>query len=249
MPEWRVEELDLLTKYFSSGMTELNLYYQLQKLNPARTYEAMTRQIRRWRGKGFTRVKEDALEKLRIGFLDIEATNLNADFGYMLCWYIKAEGKDHYDHACVTKKEMQTKGKRDKRVVSELLDAFDNYDILFAHYGSDRRFDLPYIRTRALYWGFDDRLSRLRNEKFISDTWITSRNKLKLSRNSLANLSKFLGVEAEKTPLDPSVWNDAMLGDTQALKYVDIHCKADVDVLEAVQARLKSVEKRQMKGF
>ena len=250
MPEsWRVEELDLLAKYFSSNMTELNLYYHLNNLNPGRTYEAMTRQIRRWRAKGFTRSREDARARLRVGYLDIEATNLNADFGMMLCWYIKAAGTDTYYSSCVTSKEMTPKGVRDKRVVGDLLDAMQNFDVLYAHYGSDRRFDFPYIRTRALKWNYDGHLTLLKNNKFIRDTWLISRNKLKLSRNSLANIAKFLGLTEEKTALDPSVWNDAMLGCGKALEYVDVHCKADVDVLEAVHGRLKCVEKETFVGF
>ena len=72
----------------------MTLYKRLYKHNPRRTYEAMTRRLRHMKSNGWARDKEECLKQLRVGYLDIEATNLNGNYGFMLSWYIKKQGKN-----------------------------------------------------------------------------------------------------------------------------------------------------------
>ena len=155
MPEWTQKEQVVMEKYFCSGITEMTLYKKLFKLNPHRTYEAMTRRLRKMRTDGWERDKDKAFKHLRIGYLDIEATNLNANFGYMISWYIKKEGKNEYDFSVIKKSEINNYD-FDKRLTKELLAAMRNYDVLYTHYGADRRFDIPFIRTRAYAHGVEE---------------------------------------------------------------------------------------------
>lgn len=242
--EWSAAELDIVNSYFNTNATILNIHAKLQRDGYYRTPDAIRNRIHIMRQNGgYERRRETTEKQLRIGYLDIEATNLSADFGVMLCWYIKVAGKNKYYHGLITEKELH-KRIFDKRIVSDLLDAFVHFDVLYGHYASDRRFDLPYIRTRALMHGLGDKLARVQDERFIRDTWLIARTKLKLSSNRLDRLQKVLGVKAEKTPLEPATWIDAMYGDPKALKYVDRHCKADVDVLEQVHRKLEAVERK-----
>ena len=91
---WSQDEQDALDKYFVTSITEMTLFKRLHKINSKRSYEAMMRRLRQMRDNGWVRDKEQVLKKLRVGYLDIEASNLNGNFGYMLSWYIKAEGKN-----------------------------------------------------------------------------------------------------------------------------------------------------------
>ena len=237
---WSAEEIDLLLKYFKTAWAKLTLFQKLQSLNPNRSYEAMTRQIRRMKAKGMEKPKQSAIKKLRVGYLDIETSNLVADFGMILTWYIKAAGKNHYDFAIITKKEIHDYS-FDKRVVSELLDALDNYDVLYVHWGVDRRFDIPFIRTRAFVHNLENKLPK-RMEKFILDTWPIARNKLKLHSNRLDSIAEVLGIPVKKTPLSPKRWNLARAGHPDSLEYIALHNKRDVQILERIHKKLAIVE-------
>lgn len=242
---WTIPEREQLEKYFRTNITKMTLYQRLNKLNSLRSFEAVTRELRRMKRKGWTRTKHDALNKLRVGYLDIEATDLQADFGFMLTWYIKKRGKNEYDFSIITKKEIFD-GDFDRRLVSEFFDALDNYDVLYTHYGGDRRFDVPFIRTRAYAHGLQKRLPG-HLDKFIMDTWPTARNKLRLHRNSLESIAFALGIRGvKKTPLEPHRWQRAAIGDEKALEYIALHNKRDVQLLERVHKKYEEghIEKK-----
>jgi uncharacterized protein YprB with RNaseH-like and TPR domain len=243
MTEWSVKEKELLEQYFKTAMSELTLYKKIFKINPDRTFKSISRKLEDMRLlEGRTRSAEKALSKLKIGYLDIEATNLAADFGFILCWFIKTEGKNEYKSGIITQKEILA-GEFDKRVVTELIAAMKEYDILYAHYGSDFRFDIPFIRTRALKHGLESTLP-LKNTVFIMDTYPTAKAKLKLHSNRLESLAVHLGVtNVKKTPLNSEHWMNGAVGDKDALAYIYLHNKRDVQLLERVHKRLKPVER------
>lgn len=235
---WTIAERELLESYFTKQWQPLTLFQKLHEINSTRTYESMGRELRRMRAAGHIRPRERALSSLRVGYLDIEASHLKANFGFIICWYIKKAGEDRYDHAIVTKKELFNLT-RDRRVLSELFDALDGYDVIYAHYG--RRFDIPFIKSRAIILGMDGRITRP-FEKFMFDTWEIARKNLALSSNRLDTIAQAFQLKDQKTGLMPTIWNDAVLGDAKALQYVDDHCRADVNVLEGVHRKLSAVE-------
>lgn len=245
---WSKDEKDLMEKYFKTKMSEMVLYERMHAINPDRSLEAVFRMIREYKSKGYEKGKTKVQKSLRVGYLDIEATALNASFGFMLSWYIKAAGKNEYDFSVITKKEI-SEYEFDKRVVRELLEAMKKYDIIYAHYGGDRRFDIPFIRTRAIVHGYGDMLPE-NAEKFIMDTWVTARNKLKFHSNRLGSIADVLGIEnVKKTPLSVNQWILASAGEPKALEYIAIHNKRDVQVLERVHEKLKCVERGPLKSM
>lgn len=242
MMYWSKEEDNEMKKYFNSSITEMTLYKKLHKINPKRTYEAMMRRIRLMKEQGYERNKDSALKNLKVGYLDIEATQLNASFGYMLSWYIKTAGKNEYKYSVIKKSEIFNYT-FDKRVTKELLEAIKEYDVLYAHYGSDRRFDFPFIRTRVLKHGLEKDFPEYM-EKFIMDTYPIARNKLKFHSNRLDAIANVLGITSvKKTHLDTNVWQLATVGHTESLEYVADHNKKDVQLLEKVHKRLSKFER------
>src|SRR3990167_5447331 len=225
--QWSEDEILQMEKYFSTGIGEMTLYQRLHKLNPKRTYEAMMRQIRRMKEKGYAKNKNIALEKLRIGYLDIETTGLNANFDYIVSWCIKPEGSNKFDYGIITKKEICDDYTFDKRLVIELCKSFENYDVLYTHFGSDRKFDVPFIRTRAYDWKLEHLLPNYM-EAFIMDTWPIARNKLKLHSNRLDVIADLLDIKTKKTKVLPRIWREAKVGRANALNYVFDHNKKDV---------------------
>lgn len=248
MTRWSEEEFNELYKYFSNTWTLLTLYKRINKINPDRTFEAVTRMVRKYKTQGYKRTSEESMKKLRIGFLDIEATQLNANFGYMLSWCVKDYQKEKYNYGIITRNEIFNLD-FDKRIVKELLLAIDNYDILYTHYGGDNRFDIPFIRTRAYVHNLEDYLPEYM-EKIIMDTWLIARKKLRLYSNRLDVIAETLKIkDIEKTKLKPDIWVKASVGDKESLNYILKHNKIDCAVLERVYEKLKKIERPVYRSF
>jgi uncharacterized protein YprB with RNaseH-like and TPR domain len=183
------------------------------------------------------------VDGVRIGFLDIESSHLKANIGIMLSWSMKLkDGEVLYD--VINREEAIDKDKQDKRIVKSLLDAIDqNVDMLVTYYGTG--FDIPFIRTRAMYWGFDDCLGH--GDKIHYDLYYTVRGKLQLHSNRLAVATEFLGIEG-KTRLPPETWGQARLGYPEALEYVVDHCNEDVIILEDLYNEVKKYKKMTRKS-
>lgn len=175
------------------------------------------------------------LEKpLRVMLLDIESTNLSADFGYILCIAWKWSGeKKVYSLNITQSPTFADDPTNDKWLVEQFAKEVEKADLLVFHYGMF--FDFPYLQTRALYHG----LRPLANIPFV-DTWKIAKKRLKLHSNRLASISELLGVQ-EKTPLSGRIWVRAMAGHKPSIRYVLKHCIQDVVVLEEVYDRIKGL--------
>ena len=145
---------------------------------------------------------------------------------------------DVLQHACVEG------GLYDYHIVLSLLKEMKNYDVIYTHYGSDRRFDVPFIRTRAYVHGLQKLLPDYMDQ-FLLDTYPMAKNKLRLHSYRLDSIADALGVKGcRKTRMLPSVWMKAMfMQDRTALRYILKHCEQDVLLLEGVVKKLKKVER------
>ena len=238
---WTEDENRQLGDYFNGKINAISLFGKIKKINPSRTYESVMTRIRHMREEGWIKKKEFATGNMITGYLDIEATQLNGDFGYMLSWCIKTAGKNEIHTSVITKKEIFDY-EFDKRLVIELLDVLKHYDIVYTHYGADGRFDFPFIRTRAYAHGLEESLPNYQ-EKYIMDTWPVARMKLKLHNNRLDSIAEAVGVKTKKTPLSAKTWCLASVGEPKSLKYIVTHNIKDVKILEAVHKKLKKVER------
>jgi uncharacterized protein YprB with RNaseH-like and TPR domain len=70
----------------------------------------------------------------------------------------------------------------------------------------------------------------------------------KLSRTSLANTTKLLGIEG-KTTLDFTYWRKAGLGEPKSLKVLLEHNRGDVEILEQQFERLRDFCKFEKRGL
>ena len=88
--------------------------------------------------------------QIRTGYLDIEVFGgFNASFGYMNCYCIKDGHSDKVYGSQITKKELQNINILDKRVVQDCVKDMKKFDRIVTYYGT--KFDIPFIRTRALH--------------------------------------------------------------------------------------------------
>lgn len=174
------------------------------------------------------------MDKQTVDLWDLECTNLNADFGYILCAGIKELGKKTVTTLSIADFPTYKKNPTDdKLLVKAIRDRLAQSGAWITWYG--QRFDQPFLNSRLTY----HRLTPLPPVPHI-DGWRIAREKLKLHSNRLASVSSFLEIE-EKTPLNGPIWIKASAGDPAALKYVVKHCKQDVLVLEQAFEQIRQL--------
>jgi DNA polymerase elongation subunit (family B) len=163
--------------------------------------------------------------------LDIETNNLKADFGIMYSWAMCIPGylSDKRGYVTISdalhKDDFKYKyGHYDYRIVKSLITVLKDLDIkwLITYYGTN--FDLPYIRSKALQYNIKfPEYGTIRN----IDLYYVVRNKLQLTRNSLANADGFFGL-GDKTPIAKEMWIRAMTADKKAIDEIVSHNVGDV---------------------
>lgn len=178
-------------------------------------------------------------EEERIGFLDIETSNLDADYGSILSWCVLDSKTQEINYGVITQEDIDS-GKEDKRIIQELIVELGKYDKIVTFYG--KRFDVPYIRTRAL-------VNRVKFPNFGSlshtDIYFIVRSRFKMSRNGLENACRTLLHKTNKNHIKKEVWKKAMRGDAQSLEYVLDHNKRDVIDTQKLYKKVINFAKKQ----
>lgn len=160
------------------------------------------------------------LKNKSFAMFDIEATNLDADIGEMLCACIKPLGGKVWTTQVVGVEQ-------DRRIANEIREELKKYDYICTWYGTG--YDMPFVTTRLMAWG-DEPLGHIRHV----DLYYTARWQLKLHSNRLASVAEFMFGKTQKDRVIGPIWNAAMRGDANALKYITTHCEKDVKELERV---------------
>lgn len=170
-------------------------------------------------------------EQERVGFLDIEAEDLNADYGIIFNWCLLDAQTNKIHRDIITprdikkypSKERNKMPTEDTRIIQSLVKLLGGYDRIIGHYSC--RYDVPFVRTRAVMCGVPFPHYGL---LYQTDTWVILKNKFKLSRNSLQNSTlKLLGV-TRKDHLSLSIKHGCLRGEKWALETSDAHCEKDV---------------------
>ena len=220
---WTEDEVRILDQYERTAKSAFVLYQEIRKAGYNRPYKAVTKKIESLGLHKPTRYATG--HEITIGYLDIESTGFSANIDVMLSWCIKGRGIKKVEGACITREELMS-DKQDARIVEQLVDEMNKYDIIFTYYGT--RFDIPFIRTRALHHRTQFPMYR---QKAHKDLYYQVKSKLKLHRSSLMAATEFFGISG-KTRVKPEHWQKARWGDEKALKYVYDHNVADVVILE-----------------
>jgi len=158
----------------------------------------------------------------RIGFFDIEVTDLKANNGLLLCYCIKDMDSDKiYEGAAKFKKGVYDN--IDRAVVKKCVKDLKRFDRIVTYFGTG--FDIPYIRSKAVHYDID---FPIHGELCHTDLYYIIRNKFKLSRSSLAVATEYLLGSTNKTRLDFQLWKKAGLGCKESMNYILEHCRMDV---------------------
>lgn len=162
------------------------------------------------------------MPKQRVGVFDIETSHLKASLGVMLCYKIQILGTNEIVGRTITKHEVLSPD-CDKKIVRECIKDISGCDRLITYFGS--RFDLKFIRTRALIHGLD---FPAYGEIVGTDLYYMVRNRFQLHSNRLQTACEVLLGKSEKTTFNTMMWMKALQGSKEALNYIDEHCEKDV---------------------
>lgn len=180
-----------------------------------------------------------------IATFDIEASNLDPEFGIVLCVCIKPWKEkvktfrlEDYQHEGMPWSD-------DSLLVAAVIEELNKYGTLVAHFGL--LYDRKFLNGRALFHR-GNASSECREQALVSpegklvDTWAVAKRTLNKKSNSLDTLARFLGVTETKTILHPRYWLAASHDhDTQAMDYIVKHCVMDVIVLESLTSRMREL--------
>ena len=169
--------------------------------------------------------------KHRVGFFDIESSDLIADWGFAYCYCLLSLNKDKMIKRRITGTEVLNYKARDKSLIKQFIKDVKSFEALVVYYGKDtggkyQRHDIPFMRTRAEFWNIKNFPKE--KELIIIDLYDVVKAKFKLKRNSLDHFCKFKKIPCKQTPLDWEVWQRARDGHEPSLKYVLKHCTEDV---------------------
>jgi uncharacterized protein YprB with RNaseH-like and TPR domain len=168
----------------------------------------------------------------KVIIFDIEATNLDADFGYVLCFGYKecrltSDGLIEGPTKVLTIHDYP--GERvtdDSKLMAKAHEVISEADVLVTYYGKE--FDLKFLNTRMILSGLPP-LPPL-GESHL-DLYYTVRNNFTLHSKRLGNVAEYLRCPIEKTQVKGNYWVEAMAGDPKALEYIKDHCYKDVEIL------------------
>lgn len=162
-------------------------------------------------------------------FLDIETTSTKADMGQIIAIGMIKEGKKEVKFIENLEDE--------RRVLNWLAKELEDCNLIITWYGS--KFDIPFIITRAIINGQD--LSKIVGIPSL-DLWEFCKNKLLFSKNSLQEISKYLGISKDEEVCGKDMlklYLKAIRGDEKAKKEIINHCLDDLEALEKIFKKLK----------
>jgi uncharacterized protein YprB with RNaseH-like and TPR domain len=169
----------------------------------------------------------------RIGFFDTESTGFKGDEEFLMTYCIKL-----MDGEMIARAINPNDIKRriyDKNLCKELVKDLRRFDRLVVYYGGDRRFDIPFIRTRCAKWGLDFPLYK---EIKVTDLYDIVKNKFSLRRRKLVSIANLFGIPAKDHGFNPNIWQDARIGHKPSIDYMLTHNKEDVITTEEVYKKI-----------
>lgn len=173
-------------------------------------------------------------ETHKLASWDIETTQLNADLGSVLCASVKPYGKKPYTF------KVKAVG-NDIKVVRDLKDALEEYECWLTYYG--KGFDVPFVNTRLLKWGYPPIESRHHVDLFFS-----LKANTKMSSKGLGRFASMLGTTDQKMGVSQNVWSEMGFRLDENMPIMVKRCESDTTVLENLYDKTKHIIKDIKKG-
>jgi len=140
----------------------------------------------------------------------------------------KWEGSDKVEHL-----DWGLKKQCDKRLVEKFIKVLDKADEIVAHNGD--RFDIKWIRTRALFHGIE-----MRDTYNMIDTLKMCKKYLSLPSNKLAEVARYFNLTLKLDAGGIKTWMGIIFEKSQeSLDHMHYYCDGDVVTLEEVFNKLR----------
>lgn len=185
---------------------------------------------------------------LKIGYLDIETSGLQANFGIMISYAILVRDtqteKTSIRHGIIHRKDIDIAIKKrdadiiDKRITQELMEDISDIDCLIGHWFIGKhRHDIPFVRTRCAI----NKVAGFPHHRMVryGDTQKWGSTIHRLSSNGLAVIADAYNISTKKTPIKSKDWKLALIGDRKALEYVLDHNIKDVKMTYKVHIHME----------
>jgi len=173
-------------------------------------------------------------EQQKTGFIDIEASQLTADWGITLCTTITPlDSNDTYVRT-ITKDELYS-DTTDKELIRDVVVEMRKYDRLIGYYASNMRFDIPFLRTRAVHHNLDFPSF---GEIVMEDLFPVIKYKFKLRSNRLDSALEALLGSSKKTRWLWRHWLRAVQGNKESLDYIEDHCIKDTQEMKRLYQKI-----------
>jgi len=179
-------------------------------------------------------------DQQKTGFIDIEASQLRADWGITLSVAIlDLHSNDVYSRV-ITKDELYS-DTMDKDLLKEVVVQMRTYDRLIGYYASNMRFDIPFLRTRCVHHSISFPEF---GEIVMEDLFPVIKFKFKLSSNRLNNACEALLGKTVKTQWLWKHWVKAIQGNQASLDYIKDHNIKDVQELKRLYLKVFKFSKK-----
>lgn len=159
-----------------------------------------------------------------IAFVDIESSNLKADFGTVVVVSIKPYGKEPITFSA--------KPGKDKALLKKVVAELEKYPVWVTFYG--KMFDIPFLNSRLLVNG----MAPLPKHHHVDMYWVI-KLQTALSRRNQAHLLEWLEAPSKKMSVSPNVWATMPANPNESLETLVERCASDVTGLEAMYEKTK----------
>src|SRR3972149_5148560 len=157
--------------------------------------------------------------------VDIETSNLQADFSILMTACIKPYGQEAIVFRADDYPEWETNRANDYQITKAIAQEIRKHAIIITHYG--QYFDVPFLRAKMQKHGLDPL-----PQMFAIDTWQIARKNFKVSSRRLKNLGEYFDL-GEKENVEGRLWMAAAYnGSKEALDKIVAHNIKDVEILE-----------------
>lgn len=167
-------------------------------------------------------------------YVDIEATDLGAAFGHMLCASFCDEWGNVESYRIDHDPWRGANLADDSKLAVAIRDRIErDRAIIVGH--NFRLYDRPFINARLVLAGERP----IRGDTMYSDTlFLAGGQNLRLGSRRLETIAKYFKLGEQKTPLDGGTWQLAGVGVPEAMDAVVEHCEADVRVERLAYGKL-----------
>lgn len=179
-------------------------------------------------------------EQQKTGFIDIESSQLTADWGIALCVSILPMDSNISYARTITKAELYSDSV-DKNLIKDVVKEMRTYDRLIGFYASNMRFDIPFLRTRAIHHDLDFPGF---GEIIMEDLYPVVRYKFRLKSNRLDSACEALLGTSNKTRWLWKHWLKAIQGNPESLAYIEDHCIRDTQETKRLYQKIFKFNKK-----